>query len=72
MLSYDDLAYVIAELGFDGIEGTIRPGGQITPETLVWSQGMAAWTPAIQVPQLAELFAAPPPPPPVAPPAPPA
>ena len=32
MLSYDDLADVIAELGFDGIEGTIRPGGQITPE----------------------------------------
>ena len=32
VLSYDDLADVIAELGFDGIEGTIRPGGQITPE----------------------------------------
>ena len=32
MLSYDDLADVIAEMGFDGIEGTIRPGGQITPE----------------------------------------
>ena len=32
MLNYDDLADVIAELGFDGIEGTIRPGGQITPE----------------------------------------
>ncbi|MBQ15641.1 MAG: antifreeze protein [Planctomycetaceae bacterium] len=44
--------------------------GQITPETLVWSQGMAAWTPAVQVPQLAGLFATPPPPPP--PPAPPA
>ena len=27
MLSYDDLADLIAELGFDGIEGTIRPGG---------------------------------------------
>ena len=32
MLSYNDLADLIAELGFDGIEGTIRPGGQITPE----------------------------------------
>ena len=32
MLSYDDLADLIAELGFDGIEGTIRPGGQIVPE----------------------------------------
>ena len=31
-LSYDDLADIIAELGFDGIEGTIRPGGHITPE----------------------------------------
>ena len=32
MLSYDELAEVVVELGFDGIEGTIRPGGQITPE----------------------------------------
>lgn len=32
MLSYDDLADLIAGLGFDGIEGTIRPSGQITPE----------------------------------------
>ena len=31
-LSYDELADVVAELGFDGIEGTIRPGGHITPE----------------------------------------
>jgi len=31
-LSYDDLADLIAELGFDGIEGTIRPGGHITPD----------------------------------------
>ncbi len=42
---------------------------KITPETLVWSQGMAAWTPAAQVPQLAGLFSAPPPPPPPPPPA---
>ena len=26
------MADVVAEMGFDGIEGTIRPGGQITPE----------------------------------------
>ena len=32
MLPYDQLADVMAKLGFDGIEGTIRPGGQITPE----------------------------------------
>ena len=44
-------------------------GGKITPETLVWSQGMVAWTPAVQVPQLAGLFATPPPPPPPPPPA---
>ena len=31
-LTYDELANLIAELGFDGIEGTIRPGGHITPE----------------------------------------
>jgi membrane protease subunit (stomatin/prohibitin family) len=37
---------------------------KITPETLVWSQGMAAWTPAAQVPQLAGIFSTPPPPPP--------
>ena len=31
-LTYDELADLIAELGFNGIEGTIRPGGHITPE----------------------------------------
>lgn len=42
--------------------------GQITPETLVWSNGMGSWTPANQVPQLNSLFGqAPPPPPPPAP-----
>ena len=29
MLSYDDLADVIADLGFDGIEGTIRPADRL-------------------------------------------
>lgn len=37
-------------------------GGQLTRETLVWKQGMAAWTPAGQVSELADLFAATPPP----------
>ncbi|MDG2390863.1 MAG: SPFH domain-containing protein [Planctomycetaceae bacterium] len=43
--------------------------GQVTPETMVWSNGIGAWTPAIQVPQLSPLFgqAPPPPPPPPAP-----
>ncbi|MFD6134512.1 SPFH domain-containing protein [Isoptericola sp. NPDC056618] len=36
--------------------------GGLTRETLVWRQGMAAWTPAGQVPALAPLFAATPPP----------
>jgi len=39
--------------------------GQITPETMVWSNGLGGWTPAGQVPQLSGLFhQAPPPPPP--------
>ena len=41
---------------------------QVTPETLVWSQGMSAWTPAGRVPELVSLFASPPPPPPPPPP----
>jgi membrane protease subunit (stomatin/prohibitin family) len=36
--------------------------GRIRPETLVWTAGMAAWTAAGQVPQLAPLFHAAPPP----------
>lgn len=40
------------------------PTKQITPETLVWQQGMAEWKPASQVEELKGLFApvAPPPP----------
>lgn len=37
-------------------------GGQVSAETLVWRDGMAAWQPAGQVPDLAGLFAATPPP----------
>ncbi|MFI2103966.1 SPFH domain-containing protein [Isoptericola sp. NPDC019693] len=36
--------------------------GDVARETLVWQQGMTAWTPAGQVPALAPLFAATPPP----------
>lgn len=41
----------------------------VTPQTLVWAAGMAGWTPAGQVPELAGLFrrSVPPPPPPPAP-----
>jgi membrane protease subunit (stomatin/prohibitin family) len=37
--------------------------GEITAQTLVWTAGMAGWTPAGQVPQLAAHFGPPPPPP---------
>ena len=37
--------------------------GQISPATLVWTSGMAAWSPASQVPQLATAFGPPRPPP---------
>jgi membrane protease subunit (stomatin/prohibitin family) len=37
-------------------------GGALTPATLVWRAGMAQWTPAQQVPELAGLFGAVPPP----------
>jgi hypothetical protein len=36
--------------------------GALTPQTLVWTQGMAQWTPAGQVPALAQAFASVPPP----------
>lgn len=51
--------------------------GQINAETSMWRNGMAAWTPAGQIPELAGMFSAPPPlpgtPPPIpgAPPPPP-
>ena len=38
--------------------------GQVTGQTLVWAQGMAAWAPAQTVSELQALFAAPPPMPP--------
>ena len=31
-MSYDELADTIAELGFDGIEAPVRPGGHVLPE----------------------------------------
>ena len=37
--------------------------GRVQRGTLVWTGGMAAWTPAGQVPQLMSLFGGPPPPP---------
>ena len=37
------------------------PTGQLTAQTMVWQQGMAAWQPAGQVPELQPLFAPAPP-----------
>ncbi len=45
--------------------------GQMTGATLVWSTGMAGWTPAAQVPALQALFMSPPPLPQTPPPVPP-
>lgn len=42
--------------------------GTLTPQTVVWKQGMAGWTPAGQVQELSGLFSAPPPLPPQGPP----
>ena len=47
--------------GMDALRGHAS-GGQLTRETLVWKQGMGAWTPAGEVPELQPLFAAAPPP----------
>lgn len=46
---------------------TFVPTGQLTAQTLVWQQGMPAWTPAGQVPELQALFAPAAPTPPVPP-----
>jgi len=51
--------------GMDALRGHVA-GGQLTPDTLVWQQGMAAWTPASQVGALRPLFGAGPPPLPTA------
>ncbi|MEL6339814.1 MAG: SPFH domain-containing protein [Myxococcota bacterium] len=45
---------------------TLAQQGQLTAQSLVWSAGMANWTPAGQVPALAAVFGPPPPPPPPA------
>ena len=47
--------------------GQMIQQGSVTPETQVWRQGMPAWAPAGQVPEVSSMFgAAPPPPPPPA------
>ena len=46
--------------------GAGMSSGEITAETLVWSDGMTGWQPAGNVPQLSTSFQASPPPPPPA------
>jgi hypothetical protein len=36
--------------------------GQLTPDTLVWTAGMAGWSAANSVPSLSQLFGTVPPP----------
>jgi hypothetical protein len=43
-------------------------GGQLTPQSMVWKQGMAAWAAAGTVQELSQLFSQVPPPPPPPPP----
>ncbi|GJQ29219.1 MAG: hypothetical protein HBSAPP03_11030 [Phycisphaerae bacterium] len=52
-----------------GMLATMARSGQLTRDTLVWKQGMAAWAKAGEVPELATVFAATPPPIPGGPPA---
>lgn len=49
--------------GLQQLAGMIQ-AGQLSSQSMVWAAGMAAWTPAGQVPQLAQFFGPPPPPPP--------
>jgi membrane protease subunit (stomatin/prohibitin family) len=44
-----------------GLAAQVR-GGTLTAATLVWRAGMAQWTPAAQVPEVAQLIGATPPP----------
>jgi len=48
--------------GIDVLRQMVQQGS-LTPETLVWKQGMAAWAKASQVPETAGLFTPPGPPP---------
>jgi hypothetical protein len=47
----------------------LRQQGRLRADGLVWHAGLAGWTPASQLGELAVLFLTPPPPPPPAAPA---
>lgn len=51
-----------------GMLATMAKNGQLTPDTLVWRQGMGGWVRAGDVPDLAAVFASVPPPIPGGPP----
>jgi membrane protease subunit (stomatin/prohibitin family) len=51
----------VGPLNLNDLSAKLR-SGELTPQTLVWKQGMSAWTPASSVTDLASLFAAMPPP----------
>ncbi|THV40083.1 SPFH domain-containing protein [Glycomyces buryatensis] len=51
----------VGPLDTAALQGKIA-SGELTRETLAWKQGQAAWTPAGQIPDLANLFGAVPPP----------
>jgi membrane protease subunit (stomatin/prohibitin family) len=44
---------------------SLRSGGRLTPETMVWREGLAQWQQAASLAELAPLFAGPPGPPPL-------
>lgn len=45
----------VGPLTFDDVVSRVRTGG-VTPETLVFTDGMSQWLPARQVPQIAAIF----------------
>lgn len=53
----------VGPMGPAQMQDAIR-SGRITAQSMVWCNGMSAWQPAGQVPQLQGAFAVPPPPPP--------
>jgi membrane protease subunit (stomatin/prohibitin family) len=51
----------LGPFGADALAAQVQ-GGTLTPATLVWKNGMAQWTPAGQVPELAPILGSVPPP----------
>ncbi len=60
-LFYVDGDRKVGPIGKNQFQSLIKTK-KINAKTLVWQQGMANWTPANQVPELASMFGAEPPP----------